>query len=343
MERSGAPGRSRAAPAREKTHPAVSGALLVDKRPGLSSFGVIEELQKMAEARYGVRKPLLPKFGHGGTLDPFATGLLAVCVGRAVKLARYFLGSTKSYEGVVLFGTTTTPGDPTSPVSETSDRMPESIDLLREHARLFTQQPYLQIPPMHSAKKKDGKPLYELARAGLEIERDPKLCHLYEFEILEYAAPRARVRVVCSSGTYVRTLAQDFGRLLGTVAMLESLDRTATGCFRNSQAWTLDRISDALGSGAGLEDLDCWMPFDRLLDGYGRAEANDEERLALFQGRQNVLFNILRRSALSGPDSRIVAGQESCVAIYHRDTLVAVARREKEVWNLERVFAPGGE
>lgn len=336
-------GRTRGAPPREEVRPAVSGALLVDKRPGLSSFGVIEELQKMAEARYGVRKRQLPKFGHGGTLDPFATGLLAVCVGRAVKLARYFLNSTKTYEGVILFGQTTTPGDPTSPVTETSDRTPDSVERLRESARLLTQHPYLQTPPMHSAKKRDGKPLYELARAGLEVEREPKLCHLYEFEIAEYAPPRARVRVVCSSGTYVRTLAQDFGRLLGTVAMLESLDRTATGCFRSAQAWTLERISGALASGAGFDELECWIPFDRLLDGYGRAEATHDEKLALFQGRQNVLFNILRRSTLSGPDASVVAGQESCIAIYHRDSLVAVARREKDVWNLERVFAPGGE
>jgi tRNA pseudouridine55 synthase len=316
---------------------ALNGAILIDKPAGMSSFGVIEALQRQLCEGRGLRRRDLPKLGHGGTLDPFATGLLAVCAGRAVKLARYFLGATKHYEGVIRFGETTVPGDPTSPVSETSPVMPASIDAIRAMARQLTLQPYLQTPPMHSAKKRDGKPLYELARQGIEIEREPKLCRLSDFEILAYEAPRARFRVTCSSGTYIRTLAQDFGRLLGTVAMLESLSRTGAGQLRLADAWPLDRVKAALREGKLWDELPCWVPFDRLLDGYDRAEATSEETEALLQGRQNVLFNILRRAPAASP------GQENedapCIAIYNSRRLVAVARREQGVWGLERVFA----
>src|SRR4051812_27690492 len=174
----------------------------------------------MLMEQYGVKRRDLPKLGHGGTLDPFATGMLAVCVGRAVKLARYFLGSNKTYEGVIRFGETTVPGDPTAPISETSPVIPDSLEDIRKYAKTLTLQPYLQTPPMHSAKKVDGKPLYELARQGIEIEREAKVCHLYSFEILSYEKPRARFRLTCSSGTYVRTLAQDLARMMGSVALL---------------------------------------------------------------------------------------------------------------------------
>jgi tRNA pseudouridine55 synthase len=322
----------------------MNGALLINKHPGISSFGIIDELQKQLiaggpkgpDARPALKRRDLPKLGHGGTLDPFATGLLIVCAGRAVKLARYFLGATKVYEGTIQFGQTTVPGDPTSPVTETSSVIPDSIDELRALARKLTLQPYLQTPPMHSAKKKDGKPLYELARQGIEVEREPKLCHLYEFEILTYEKPKATFRLVCSSGTYVRTLAQDFGRLLGTVALLETLDRTQAGIFRVANAWTLEQL--AAGGDKPWHELGCWMPFDRLLEGYERAQATHEEAQALIQGRQNVLFNILKRAPAERRDP--VVGQESCMAIYNDHRLVAVARCEQGVWGLERVFLP---
>lgn len=137
----------------------LNGALLIDKHAGVSSFGMIEELQREllrldSSVQSGLRKRDLPKMGHGGTLDPFATGLLLVCVGRAVKLARYFLGSGKTYEGIIRFGETTVSGDPTNEITERSDKIPASIEEIRAHALRFTEEPYSQTPPMHSAKKK---------------------------------------------------------------------------------------------------------------------------------------------------------------------------------------------
>jgi tRNA pseudouridine55 synthase len=276
--------------------------------------------------------------GHGGTLDPFATGLLAVCVGRAVKLARYFLGSEKTYEGVIRFGETTVPGDPTAPVTETSPVIPESIEVLRELAQKLTLQPYLQTPPMHSAKKKDGRPLYELAHQGIEVEREPKLCHLYRFEILSYEKPLAKIRLVCSSGTYVRTLAQDFSRMLGTVGMLDSLDRTASGIHSVANAWSCDQIIQAIRDKTPWDQLPCWVPFDRLLDGYHRAEATSDEKEALINGRQNVLFNILKRATPAAPGK-----PTDSIAIYCGPSLIAVARNESGTWGLERVFTSTSE
>lgn len=319
----------------------LDGALLINKPAGISSFGVIDQLSQAMCKGSGLRKRELPKMGHGGTLDPFATGLIVVCVGRAVKLARYFLGSSKTYEGVMRFGQTTVPGDPTAPVSETSDVLPSSLLQIQETARLLTQQPYLQMPPMHSAKKKEGVPLYELARQGIEVDREPKTCHLYKFDILDYAPPTARFRVTCSSGTYIRTLAQDLARLLGSVAMLDSLDRTACGIHATPIALTLDQIlaSEHLGK-LSLDQLGCWVPFDALLDGYERAAATDEEARALFEGRQKVLFSILRRIQPAPRPSHTPISDEyrDHVAIFQGSALIAVANRAQGEWGLERVF-----
>lgn len=314
----------------------TDGVLLIHKHAGVSSFGIIELLQEQLITQKKLKRKDFPKLGHGGTLDPFATGLLAVCVGRAVKLARYFLGATKSYQGVILFGQTTVPGDPTAPVSEVSEILPENLAVLQTLAGQLAKQPYLQTPPMHSAKKKNGKPLYELARAGIEVEREPKLCHLYQFEILSYEKPRAVFKVTCSSGTYIRTLAQDFARLLGSVGMLESLSRTGAGPFSLENALGIEEIGAATANGSEWKDLTCWVPFDRLLDGYDCAHASTEETEALFHGKQNVLFNILKRSKPTRPLTS--SEQDSCLAIFSGEKLVAIARKEGHKWGVERVF-----
>ncbi len=307
-----------------------SGALLINKHPGTSSFGVIEIIQNHLIREKKISRRDLPKLGHGGTLDPFATGLLVILVGRAVKLARYFLGATKSYQGTMKFGETTVPGDPTSPVSETCPTLPKSLEELSDLAHRLTLQAYFQIPPMHSAKKKNGKPLYELARAGLEVEREPKLCHLYDFQILNYQAPIAEFKLKCSSGTYVRTLAQDFGRMLGSLALVESLHRLSSGVFHVERALDVSEVLEASRQEIPWNELPCWIPFDRLLEGYGRADVSLQEKAQLFQGKQSVLFSILKRVQFEQDDS--------CFAIYHNEALVGIARRDDNRWALERIF-----
>jgi tRNA pseudouridine55 synthase len=306
----------------------ADGALIINKPAGISSFGVIEALQRKLTDELGLKRRDQPKMGHGGTLDPFATGVLVVCCGRGVKLARYFLGSIKEYEGVIIFGQSTDSGDPTGAVIETSTHLPTSIEEVQAKATSLTLQPYLQTPPMYSAKKKDGKPLYELARQGIEIEREAKACQLYEFEILSLEGPRASFRVRCSSGTYIRTLAQDLARLLGTVGMLQSLRRSASGALSIDRALELGEIQ---GDWTRLRG---WIPFHQMLSGYIRAEASAEERLALIQGRQNVLFDIVRRVQ----PARDETTPSDCLAVYSAERLVAIARKLENQWTLERVF-----
>jgi tRNA pseudouridine55 synthase len=309
--------------------PQLDGALVIHKEQGLTSFGVLETLQKNLRAAYGIKRSELPKTGHGGTLDPFATGVLPVCVGRAVKLSRYFLEAPKEYRGIIRFGQTTVPGDPTSEVTERSEKIPTSLEELSATARALTLQPYLQTPPMHSAKKVDGKPLYELARQGKEIEREPKLCHLYEFEITEYQAPLARFRVKVSSGTYIRVLAQDLGRMLGTVAMLDQLERTQAAWMRIENSLKVGELEHPWSSSPA------WIPFDRLLDGFARVQASAEEARAIENGRQEVLISLVSRSEAPRP------GQpEGLVAIYAPgQKLLAVTRRTQQGWQLERVLS----
>ncbi len=314
----------------------MNGALLIRKEAGITSFGVIDALKRHLRDAHGIKSRDLPKLGHGGTLDPFATGLLIVLVGRGVKLARYFLGATKGYEGLIKFGETTVPGDPTSPITETSEVIPRSLEEIQTLATKFTLQPYLQTPPMHSAKKVNGKPLYELAREGIEIEREPKLCHLYDFKINEYQAPKAQFQLKCSSGTYVRTLSQDLGRLAGSVALLETLNRTQSGVFRNTHSWSLEEIIKADQSGQKWDQLPCWVPFDELLKGYPSAEASAAEHQSLLQGKQAVLFTILKRT--TNPTERSSEQSDDCVAIYNSHRLIAIARKADEQWGLERVL-----
>lgn len=318
------------APQHDFSH--VNGALLVNKHAGVSSFGIIEILEKQFRAAYGIKRSELPKLGHGGTLDPFATGLLVVCVGRAVKLARYFLGSTKTYTARIRFGETTASGDVTDAVTERTERVPSSLEELQNLARELTKQPYLQTPPMHSAKKRDGKPLYELARQGIEVAREPKLCHLHEFAVESYEKPHARIHVRCSAGTYIRTLAQDYGRLLGTLGMLEELNRTGSGEFSLERALTTDEIGRALTESRPWDQLPCWVPFDRMLESHARAEATPQEAQSLFQGKQAVLFGILKRAEI--PES------ETLLPLYSRSRLIAIARKTDGAWALERVFLP---
>lgn len=350
----------------------MNGGLLINKHARVSSFGIIEELQRILMAQTGLKRRALPKLGHGGTLDPFATGLLIVCVGDAVKLSRYFLGSEKWYEGVMRFGETTIPGDPTAEISEKAPIPLSIIDRglapLQELATQMTKEPYFQTPPMHSAKKVNGRPLYELARQGIEIEREPKRCQLYQFNIIDESIGqnyrqgndenkfnkfndnncsilRVKFKVHCSSGTYVRTLAQDFARRLGTVGMLDSLERTIISKFSVSNAWSTRQLAEEGAEVKGWDELPCWIPFDRLLDGLERLSATREEAQALISGKQNVLFNILRRgNLLSGEMNNHLP-----VAIYEEDRLVAVASyqtAEAEAtsskkgmgWKLDRTF-----
>lgn len=229
----------------------MDGVLLVDKPVGMTSHDVVAQLRRILRVR-GV--------GHTGTLDPFATGLLVLLVGRATRLAQFLSGLEKEYDAVIRLGFATDTGDATgqplaggntSPIT-TGRWSTEEI----ETALVSLRGEIDQIPPMYSAKKQGGRKLYELARRGEEVERKPiKVC-IYEFEPINLIGGSGaelvkdnhdgtfdfEVRVACSAGTYVRTLAEDFGKRLGVGAHLAELRRTRVGEFQIKDAQTLERV-----------------------------------------------------------------------------------------------------
>lgn len=322
----------------------MDGALLIHKEAGVTSFGVIEQLQRAWMEATGLKRRDLPKMGHGGTLDPFATGLLVIGVGRGVKLSRYILGSDKTYKGTIRFGQTTIPGDPTDPVSESTGIFPPSLEAIQTAASAFCGQTYTQTPPMHSAVKKNGVRLYELARAGQVVQREPRACRLSAFRILSYLAPRAEFEVTCSSGTYIRVLAQDLGKHLGTVAMLDRLERTGSGKLRLENALSVDqvrsRLLGAIGQGAQAAAFgSAWLELKDMVAHFPRVEAAREEGLALTQGKQEFLPRIVARAETTDSE---------WLAIFSTERLIAIAKREGTQaqwgpWGLERVFVDAAE
>lgn len=206
---------------------ARSGALVIDKPEGLSSSQAVTKL-KWALVNAGLAEKGF-KIGHGGTLDPFATGVLVVLIGEATKLADCYLHSKKSYSGIIQLGLKMDSGDPTgTPVRR--DPVPAlTLRDWQESADRFVKGPYLQTPPMHSAKKKDGRALYDLAREGIEIEREAILKTIHSFRIGPgRTSDQLTFEVACESGTYVRVLAEDLAALRTTSAHLLSLRRTSS-------------------------------------------------------------------------------------------------------------------
>ncbi len=208
------------------------GALLVNKPVGPTSHDVVDAIRR----KFGIRK-----VGHCGTLDPNATGLLVIVLGKGTKLAERLIAEDKVYQGAIKFGETTDTHDADGEVIATAPVPPLDVDKLNEIAAEFVGD-IMQTPPMVSAIKKDGVPLYKLARKGIEIERKPRLVHIYRFRFTDYCEPYGYCEIACTKGTYVRTLAHDFGQRLGCGAHLGSLKRIASGRFNVQDATPLDEL-----------------------------------------------------------------------------------------------------
>jgi tRNA pseudouridine55 synthase len=207
--------------------------LLVDKPAGITSHTVVDRVRRVTGER---------RVGHAGTLDPFATGLLIVGVGRdCTKRLGEFLGQDKSYEATMVLGASSDTQDGTGTRTPTNVPLPSPAEL--EAVMEKFRGPLLQTPPMYSAKKIGGKKLYELARAGQEVERAPVAVTIHELTLLSHDSPHATFRVRCSSGTYVRTIAHDIGQALGCGAYLETLRRTSIGEIAIGRAVPLDGLT----------------------------------------------------------------------------------------------------
>lgn len=199
----------------------VNGFLLVDKPVGPTSHDIVDA----ARRALGIRK-----IGHAGTLDPFASGLLILAVGSATKEIAKFVGLDKAYEATLRLGAASDTMDRTGVITEQKDCAPVTREAFEAALAKF-RGAIEQVPPMYSAKKVGGKKLYELAREGKEIERQPVRVTIHELEMDEFAWPMARIRTRVSSGTYIRALADDIGKTLGCGAYLEGLRRTRVGSF----------------------------------------------------------------------------------------------------------------
>ena len=212
----------------------MDGILVVDKPAGITSHDVVDFIRK----RFGVRK-----VGHTGTLDPMATGVLVILIGKATKTSITFSQDDKEYVATLFLGTRTDTQDSTGRVIEKKPINGLDIDAAREAFRSFLGD-IEQIPPMVSAKKYKGKKLYEIARRGKVVPRNPSRIKIHDIELLDFKLPEIIFRVSCSKGTYVRTLCEDVGKRLGYPAHLSKLTRTRSGRFLIQEAHALDTVSE---------------------------------------------------------------------------------------------------
>ena len=210
----------------------LDGALLIDKPVGPTSHDVVDAIRR----RFQIKKA-----GHCGTLDPNATGLLLIVLGRGTKLSEKLMATDKVYEGALRLGETTSSYDTDGELTASLPVPPLTLERLNEVAATFVGD-QMQLPPMVSAVKKDGVPLYKLARKGIEVERKERMIHIYNFRFTKYAEPVGQFRVACTKGTYVRTLAHDFGEKVGCGGHLATLRRIASGKFDVADALPLDQV-----------------------------------------------------------------------------------------------------
>jgi tRNA pseudouridine55 synthase len=251
----------------------IDGVLLLDKPRGLSSNAALQRAKGLYRAQKG---------GHTGTLDPLATGLLPVCFGDATKFAQVLLDADKTYAAMVRLGVATTTGDAEGEVLAV-----RSVTTSREQLEALLQTfvgRIAQVPPRHSALKRDGRKYYEYARAGVEIARHAREVEIRELELLSWQSPDLELRVHCGKGTYIRVLAEDIGAALGCGAHLTGLSRTASGGFALADAVTLDDLQQ-LSEAARDAEL---LPVDALVAGLARLDLEDNDAIRLAQGQEVV-------------------------------------------------------
>ncbi len=253
----------------------MNGIILVDKPQGWTSHDVVAKLRGIYQQR---------RIGHSGTLDPMATGVLAVFLGRGTRAVELCENDEKEYVAELLLGTVTNTQDITGEVLEQ-----HPVEVSRQQLEAVLEQflgPQQQIPPMYSAVKIGGKKLYELARKGQSVERKPRSIVIHELELCDFDGKTARIRVVCSKGTYIRTLCHDIGAALGTGGCLSSLRRTRAGGFSIEDCVTMEQIQQARDQNAHMAFL---RPVDSLFSGCPAVYLGEKEALRCKNGAENAV------------------------------------------------------
>lgn len=253
---------------------AVDGIILLDKPKGFSSNAALQKVRWLLNAE---------KAGHTGSLDPLATGVLPLCFGEATKFSQYLLDADKGYETLIQLGVTTTTADAEGEVLE---RRPVTVGRVDIEAVLPDFRGDIsQIPPMYSALKRDGQPLYKLARAGEVVEREPRSVTIARLDLLDCEAEQARLAVDCSKGTYIRTLVEDIGQRLGCGAHVAELRRTKAGPFDLSRTVTLEELERVHAEG-GNEAVDQFLhPVDSGLQHWPLLQFSEHSSFYWLQGQ----------------------------------------------------------
>jgi len=250
----------------------INGILLLDKQLGFSSNSSLQKAKRLFNAQ---------KAGHTGSLDPLATGVLPICFGEATKVSTFLLESNKRYQTIAKLGQTSSTGDAEGEILLEREIPELSVDKINQVLRQFTGE-ISQVPPMYSALKKDGKPLYELARKGEVVERKARQVTIYELALIEKTENTLVLDVNCSKGTYIRTLVEDIGEALGCGAYVKMLRRTEVSPFEGCDSYRFDQL-EALKKSGDLEKS--LLPVDRALQQWQQIEITKAESRAFLMGQ----------------------------------------------------------
>jgi len=302
----------------------IHGVVNIKKEKGYTSHDVVAKLRGIVGQK---------KIGHTGTLDPDATGVLPVCLGKATKLCDMLTDKSKTYETVLLLGKTTDTQDISGEVLSERD----FSDIVGEAALKCIGEfvgDYLQIPPMYSALKVNGKKLYELARQGIEVERKARPVVIHEINVLEMNLPRIRMEVHCSKGTYIRTLCHDIGEKLGCGACMEELIRTKVSRFEIADSFTLDEVREIKEEGRLQEIL---VPIDAMFDMYEAVTLKDEFAAFAYNGNLFKAKHLKERSVFEdGKQVRVYDEAGHFIAVYQY-------REQDKMFHIQKMFLDKNE
>ena len=297
----------------------INGIVNIYKEKGYTSHDVVAVLRKVVGQK---------KIGHTGTLDPDATGVLPVCLGRATKVCELLTDHDKTYEALLLLGKTTDTQDISGEVLEEKDPAHLTEEEVRSCIESFIGA-YDQVPPMYSALKVNGKKLYELAREGKTVERKSRRVQIHGIRIVEMNLPHVRMEVDCSKGTYIRTLCHDIGEKLQVGGCMEELERTKVGRFLKEDAVTLDEVRQKMEQGEGAE---LFTPLDQIFAELPAVTVTDAKAWMSYNGNDlPERFLLEKEEWTDGQEVRVYDSRKNFIGLYQY-------RAPKKLFHIKKMF-----
>ncbi len=297
----------------------INGIVNIYKEKGYTSHDVVAVLRKVVGQK---------KIGHTGTLDPDATGVLPVCLGRATKVCELLTDHDKTYEALLLLGKTTDTQDISGEVLEEKDPAHLTEEEVRSCIESFIGE-YDQVPPMYSALKVNGKKLYELAREGKTVERKSRRVQIHGIRIVEMNLPHVRMEVDCSKGTYIRTLCHDIGEKLQVGGCMEELERTKVGRFLKEDAVTLDEVRQKMEQGEGTE---LFTPLDQIFAELPAVTVTDAKAWMSYNGNDlPERFLLEKEEWTDGQEVRVYDSRKNFIGLYQY-------RAPKKLFHIKKMF-----